>query len=323
MNIIPVVHCFDDNFVLPACISFYSMLEHADKNYFYKLYVMHSDISQENQNKLAKIVNKFSNASIDFIDMNNQFMDLFSQTKNKAHYSKEIYYKFLVAKLFTQYDKAIITDVDVVFLDDISKDFVSFDVNDEYYLAGVKGLFKKDSWLFDFIKIYKNFTKEEKEKLLTGAGYWIFNLKKMRQDNMVEKFIDFALKNAKRIKQPEQDTVNLLCYPNIKLLHPKTMVCAFHYDMYKSSEDYSKDVRYSPVIVKEAIEKPVQLHYAGKKPWNGGKTKAKIWFEYLYKLDLIDDYVDFINNLMTPKTKRVCSFKLPFLKNELIILKTK
>lgn len=323
MNVIPVVHCFDNNFVLPACISFYSMLEHADKNFFYKLYVMHSDISEENQSKLARIVNKFSNASVDFINMNNQFSNLFSKTKNKAHYSKEIYYKFLVANILEHFDKAIITDVDVVFLDDISSDFNSFIVDSDYYFAGVQALRKKGSWSESFFDIYKKFTQEEKDKLLTGAGYWIFNLKKMREDKMVDKFINFALKNAKRIKQPEQDTVNLLCYPNIKLLHPKTMVCAFHYDMYQNNSDYSKDLRYSSVVVKEAIEKPVQLHYAGKKPWNGGKTKAKIWFEYLYKLDLIDDYVDFINNLMTPKTKRVCSFKLPFLKNEFIILKTK
>lgn len=323
MEVIPVVHCFDNNFVLPACISFYSMLEHADKKYFYKLYVMYSDISLENQKKLVKIVNNFSNASIDFVNMNNQFSDLFSQTENKKHYSKEIYYKFLVPQIFTQFDKAIITDVDVVFLDDISKDFISFDINDNYYLAGVRSLLKKDSWLLDFKKRYSDFTKEEKDKLLTGAGYWIFNLKKMRDDNMVNKFIDFALKNSKRIIQPEQDTVNIVCAPNIKLLHPRVMVCAFHYNMYKSSDDYSEDLRYDSVVVREAIENPVQLHYAGKKPWNGYKTMSKVWFEYLYKLDLIEEYVDFINILLKSKTKKIFSFKLPLIKREIIISKSK
>ena len=63
MNIIPVMHCFDNNYVLHACISFYSMLEHADTSYFYKLYVIGNEILEENKQKLFDIVAKFSNAS--------------------------------------------------------------------------------------------------------------------------------------------------------------------------------------------------------------------------------------------------------------------
>ena len=37
MEIIPVVHCFDNNYVLPAAVAFYSLLENADSNYFYRI----------------------------------------------------------------------------------------------------------------------------------------------------------------------------------------------------------------------------------------------------------------------------------------------
>ena len=52
---IPVLHFFNNKYVIPAAVSFYSMLENADKNYNYILYVGHSDITKENQEKLKNV----------------------------------------------------------------------------------------------------------------------------------------------------------------------------------------------------------------------------------------------------------------------------
>lgn len=78
---IPVVHFFNNNYVIPAAVSFYSMLENASKAHSYMLYVGHSDISRENQEKLRLLVQKFDNAKIVFLDMKNKFEDLFNKTK--------------------------------------------------------------------------------------------------------------------------------------------------------------------------------------------------------------------------------------------------
>ncbi|MBE7705507.1 MAG: glycosyltransferase family 8 protein [Cyanobacteria bacterium SIG29] len=323
MNVIPVMHCFDNNYVLPACISFYSMLEHADTNYFYKLYVVSNDITEENKQKLFDIVAKFPNASLEFINIDYDFSKLFKKTKNQAHYSKEIYYKFIPARIFTQYEKIIITDVDVVFLGDISKDFVEFDINEDYYLAGVQTLYRRDEYLSkDYKLLKKHYSNQEIDKLLTGAGYWIYNLKKMREDNMPEKFIEFAQKNSKKIVYPEQDTVNLVCYPKIKLLHPKAMVCNHHYRFYQNENDYKLDNFYPADIVKEALENPIQLHYAGQKPWTGELTKGRVWLEYVYKLNLIDEYIDLLSKAFKKDKKTILSFKMPFTKNKIFLMKS-
>lgn len=78
---IPVLHFFNNKYVIPAAVSFYSMLENADKNYNYILYVGHSDITKENQEKLKKTIENFSNAQLNFIDMDNKFDDTFKKTK--------------------------------------------------------------------------------------------------------------------------------------------------------------------------------------------------------------------------------------------------
>ncbi len=285
-EIIPVMHCFDNNYVIPAAVSFYSMLENANSDFYYKLYVLHSDITLENQNKLSKCIEKFDNASIEFIDMENKFFDLFAKMKSKSHYSPEMLYKMVAASLFTNYSKIIVTDVDVVFLSDISNEYNDFDVNEDFYLAGFKCFVLKGSFLENHHNLYKDkYSYEEMEKLKIGAGYLILNLDKIRNEKLEEKFINFAIDNAERLIQPEQDVLNLVAYPKIKYLKSNAVVCTYMYDVYKSEDDFHNDLNWDAKDIKYAMENPVQLHYATSvKPWkNIGCTKSDVWFSYLLK----------------------------------------
>ena len=120
-QIIPIMHCFNDDYVIPASVSFLSMLENANPSYFYKLFVLHTDISEPHQNTLHSIVSRFENASLEFIDMSDRFKREFDKMKMKAHYAKEVFYKILAPTIFKKYEYIIITDVDVVFCGDIAE----------------------------------------------------------------------------------------------------------------------------------------------------------------------------------------------------------
>src|SRR5574344_2199209 len=118
-TIIPIMTCFDKNYVIEGAVAFYSMLEHADKNNFYKIYVLHSDIAKEDQEKLIENIKEFSSfSSLEFINMENRFNDIWEKIYAGGHFSKEVMYKLLVASIFPEYEKLIVTDVDVVFLGD-------------------------------------------------------------------------------------------------------------------------------------------------------------------------------------------------------------
>lgn len=320
-EVIPVMYCFDDNYAMPAAVAFLSMLEHADRRYFYKLYVLHSDITAKHREMLQTVVSAFPNASLEFMDMENKFDDLFEKLKSKAHYSKEMFYKFLPPRLFPDYDKIIITDVDVVYQGDISKDFADFNVEDDYYLAAHRGSVMQGTWLEDFYAGYdKNFTPEEKSKIYTNAGCWIFNLKKMRADDMSEKFIHFASENITRLLQPEQDTVNLVCAPKIKLLPANAVVCTYTYEMLEDAANFQKDIFYSAQDLAFALQNPIQIHYAtGVKPWKDSSiTKAKLWFDYLFKTPFTWEYIEsrehklLWNNPLFYRTKKRAWFKALF-----------
>lgn len=198
--------------------------------------------------------------------------------------------------LLKQYDKCIVTDVDVVFLDDISKDFLQFSVDEKYYLAGVQtiGNSKNSTFISSVKKEYKQLFTEEEIKLLDmGAGYYIFNCALLRKDFMKDKFIRFAEENCERVMQPEQDTINIVCGKKKKKLHPRAMVCTYVYDIYKNENDYTNDINYNAKIVKESLEHPIQLHYATyRKPWNFICQKQNIWFEYLSKTNFFEQYME-------------------------------
>lgn len=319
--------CFDDNYVLPAVVAFYSMLDKANRDYFYRLYVVHDGLRESNQEKLKVIVKLFDNASIEFIGAGDVFGKLFSLTKSKGHYSKEMYFKFLAPTLLSEYEKIIISDVDVVYLGDVARDFVEFDAASDFYLAGSPGLVRQDSWVDKNSERYRDkFTEEEINKLLVGAGYFIFNITKMRIDGCQEKFINYAIKNAYRVLQPEQDVISLICHPHIKILPADSMVCTYSYEFYKSKDDFSKDLRYVADEVVSALENPVQLHYAGsEKPWSHpGCPRGHIWFEVLSKTPFLVDYLEFMDRKFRfDDAKKIFSMKLPFSRRKIVMVKLK
>lgn len=310
---IPLMFCFDNNYVIPAAVTFYSLLEHANRNYYYKLYILHTDISVKNQEKLIENVKEFSEFSeLIFVDMENKFEDLWEVIETKGHFSKEVMYKVLVSSIFPIYEKIIVSDVDVVFLNDISESYFALDSNEDYYLAGIK-MIGKMKWYID--QYLKFFTEEEVEKL-SGfcGGYIVFNLKKLREDNMEEKFVKCFEQEGHRINQMEQDVLNLCCYPKTKKLPLKYLACSYMWDEYKTEKDKETDVWYDKEEINDAMENTVQLHYAtSRKPWkNVDCTKSEVWFEYLVKTNFLREYLEKLPNQIVIPEERIEKIKNEF-----------
>jgi len=113
---IPIMFCFDKNYVIPAAVAFYSLMENASKNYNYTFYILHSDIEEKQELKLKETIKEFKNCELEFINMDNKLEDFWKENYKGGHFSKEVMYKLLVASLFPNLDKIIVSDVDVVFL---------------------------------------------------------------------------------------------------------------------------------------------------------------------------------------------------------------
>ena len=304
MNIeIPIMHCFNNSYVIPASVAFYSMLEHSNKEIRYILYVLHTDITIENQNGLHATISKFVNAKIVFINMNNKFSDVFDKLKNKAYFTKEMFYKLIASSIFPQYNKLVISDVDVIYLGNFEEQYIEFDFNDDIYILGFKSPFKKGTWIESYRLHYKEyFNDEEISKLFNGvgAGFLILNLKKIREDEIEDKFIKFLTTNTDRLIQPEQDILNIICSQKIKYLKMNTVVCSYLYEFFIKKEDFLNIDNYTEQELRFILENPIQLHYAGKiKPWfSPGCIKSEYWYYYLLKTTFFYKHMNNLENLI-------------------------
>lgn len=257
------------------------LLKNASKKHDYDLRVMYTNISKTNQEKLSVLVSWFPNASLSF-----HRVDTAGMPVKVAGWSQEIIYKLIVANMFADIDKAIVTDVDVVFVGDISTEFMNFTSDD--YFAGVKQAALPTD------KMFSTNINDDNVHFMYGAGYMIYNLKKMRQDNMPAKYIDFMQKNIAKLKLPDQEILNIVSFPKIKELHPRNMALVTWWrvqDFVFNKYDYASTAQEH----KEAIQSPVQLHYVGYKtwgkPWSDPSAPcAEIWFRYLTCTNFFDEY---------------------------------
>ena len=314
---IPVMFCFDTNYVIPAAAAFYSLLEHANKKYDYTFYVLHSDITDYQQAKLRETISEFSNCVIEYIDMNHRFDDIWNKIYHGDHFSKEVMYKLLVASIFPNIDKLVVSDVDVIFLGDISDSYFELTDEDDAYIAGVKPIGKVLGYLDSYYPVW---TREEISKLgNVCGGYLVMNLKKIREDNFEEVFLKSIDENSNRLNQMEQDIFNITCYGKIKHLHLKYVACSYMWDYYKTDEDKETDCNYSKKEIDEAMEHPVQLHYAtSTKPWkNVDCTLSAIWFEYIVKTPFAQEFFNSLPmKIIIPESRLVKTSSVEVVENK-------
>ncbi|MBR1915789.1 MAG: hypothetical protein IJ830_05075 [Alphaproteobacteria bacterium] len=287
MENINVVMMFNDNYVIPGGVAILSLLKNSDPSYLYSLSILHNNITDEHQQKLKSIVKSFGNAQLKFINMHNRYQEFVLD----LDYPKEILYKLCLPSIFKDCDKVIVTDVDVVFTGDVAQEYINF-TTDEYF-AGVKQI------EYAYHPPFSTDLSDKNYHFTVGAGYMIYNLKSMRQDHIEQKCIDFLKKNIAYLKLPNQEVLCQVCYPKIKLLHPKNMTLTLWYVEKEYTFCYDYTARKEEID--EALNNPVQLHYVNppphykypqkwKKPWTDPFCpKAEIWYYWLAQTPFFEE----------------------------------
>ena len=296
MQIIPIFLTFDRYYVVAAEVAIYSMLKHASADYTYYIYVLHSDIPVKSQDKLRKVIRRFPNAAIHFIHAE-ELEKKYPMLQGKKHFSKEIFYKLVAAEIFPQYDRVICTDVDVLFVDDISSSYFMFPDQD-FYFAGVGQTLESGR-----MASYEKDFNEDEIKILRHeimAGYLLINLKYIREKGKQQLLTDFYTRNFSRLQLPEQDAIVLCCWPEIAYLPLKYVACNNLYQVdedalvfFPENEEFAGDRETALRKFRDTLAHPVQIHYVGpRKPWNSfGVPKQGMWFAYLKETGAVADYL--------------------------------
>lgn len=301
---IPVIHCFDDRYAMPAGVAFLSMLEHADRVRRYRLVVIGEGIRETNRAKLQEIVSRFPNATLEFVSPEIDLGEEFGKLGAQGHYSKDVLYKLLVPKMFPQWRYAIVTDVDCVYRGDVSEAFDRFVSAGDFHLGGISYEGRPLRRALSALDPYAaRFDERERERLrhCIGGGFLVYDLERMRKDGMTERMLAYLRENCGRLLQAEQDVLNLTEGLRIFHLPVRTMVCSYLYDWLDADE--------RPAWAEE-LASPVQLHYATRtKPWNAPTcAKAEAWWECLARTPFFNEVVSAL--VPPPPKERTTIWKL-------------
>lgn len=241
--------CFslDNNYCEQLSVAIVSILKSAKKNEKFNFIVLNDKISQENK-EIIENLKSFKDFTIKFIDLDiNEFSDFPIIKEDNEKYkgcciTRAAYFKYKLASLLDNIDKVLYLDCDLIVQDSLAK-LYNFDIKDHYaaMTEDVKG---------------KSMAAHFKISNYYNSGVMLINLKKWREDNLEEKFLNCTNQNREFILWADQDVFNIVMEGKIK-----TLPSIWNYQF------FLQDTHDQDNFLNSCSEYKI-LHYAGsEKPW--------------------------------------------------------
>jgi lipopolysaccharide biosynthesis glycosyltransferase len=209
---IPVVFATDENYVLYMSTAIQSVMMNAGLEKRYRIYVLHANtIAEASIAKLKEQVAAFSQFTIEFVDV----LD-FIKNKNLfvSKYSIETYFRVLIPYIFTEYEKVLYLDCDIICKVDIAEIYET--ELDGYLFAAARDqdcgrppCFRSDG-ILDGISLLNN------PESYFNAGVLLFNIKEFSNFISVEQLFEQA--TSRQWAYPDQDLLNVLCENRVKYI---------------------------------------------------------------------------------------------------------
>ncbi len=251
-ELIPIFYACDDAFIKYTVVSIRSMLDNADKNRRYKIYVLNDGITQEMKYEVYKLNNDY--ATIEFVCVKEQLNKIGKTLPLRDYYSKTTYFRMFIAEMFPEYDKAVYIDSDTVVLGDISE-FYDADINDYYVGACHEQVMIQTEVFGNYVEKVMGVDRFK----YFNAGHILINCKAFRENHVLEQFIELLSVYTFVVTQDE-DYLNVICKDKV----------------YWMEDGWNTEV-YGDIPV---LEKDIKvIHYIMvSKPWHYEECRLKEYF---------------------------------------------
>ena len=268
---IPVFFASDDNYAPFLSVAIISLLDNSSKDKFYKIHVVHDNMSLENIKKIKSL--EKPNSEIVFSSIESDLSLINDKLDNRLRpdiFTLTIYFRLFIPEMFKEYDKAIYIDCDVVLNSDISE---LYDIPlDNNYIGACS-----DKSIVGIKEFEDYFTKgvgiDYREYI--NSGVLLLNMKELRNKKISDRFLYLFNKYHFENVDPDQAYINFLCNGKIKYL------------------DNTWDAM--PNLGKEKIDNPKLIHYnLFFKPWHYDNITYE---EYFWKYAKESIYYEEILNI--------------------------
>lgn len=272
MNKLNIVMTTDKNYIVPTMVTISSILSSANRDVLFDVYILCAkNLDQISRKRLKSLEEKDPRVTIKFAEIDDERLN---KAVTTAHIPVASYYRLYISQLI-QEERCLFIDGDMIVREDLQKIYnTDFE---ECYVMGVKDLGVQCH--FSEYTDYAEYLGIPDMESYVNAGFMIFNLKKIREDNLDKRMIEAIDKGYKFM---DQDILNKFCYGKIKIIPLK-------YDFF--TEYYGgiskRNLKgYSAEELNDIEQKIVVYHFTGFfKPWLCTRLKVnQIWWEEAAKI---------------------------------------
>ncbi|MDR0542773.1 MAG: glycosyltransferase family 8 protein [Dysgonamonadaceae bacterium] len=262
---IPLVIAFTPDYFIPAATCLLSVFENTNpEERFHVICLLSEELPERLKQKMHLVGNRYARFS--FINLQGMLPDIYVDEK----YTVAASFRLLLPDLLPEYDKVMYIDCDVAVRNDLALLYRSVELGDNYLAA----VFEAP---MDFQEEHlRNIGCDPSAYI--NSGFLIMNLALLRQDNMVEKFMEAS--KAEYLEFPDQDVLNKVCKNRIVGLPPcYNSIRTFYLPQYR----HFFLRRYTEQDL-EAVLLHGTVHYTGAKPWNRFTVEFQVWWRYYDRL---------------------------------------
>ena len=319
-DIITCVFCCSNDYIPYLSVSLLSVIENSIENINYDIVILSKDISNINKSLITSL-NNYLNISIRFFNPEiNLNKDVFFVHE---HVTSETFFKIFIPEIFSNYDKVLVCDADIVVTRDISELFFTNIAN--FPIAASKsylwnGIINQQPRLFKYTTEFLNLEYPEN---YIQCGVLLFNIKLFNKLNFKQKLIH-NLKNRKFICM-DQDLFNMT-FKNFY----KEFSCNWNYEVQLSI--FKDSIAYiSPKMLTtymNAMKSPFILHFSGKnKPWFYPEEEfSNIWWQYAKKSPFYETIISRMNSHLCKEIlkelKNLNKYKFKYIKFKILCIVT-
>ncbi len=249
-EVIEIVTACDDNYIQHLGVMLCSLLENTSRQNDIRINVIDGGINFDNKTKLTNFIKDKYHLNINYLIVEKSIYQKFPVSH---HFTHTIYYRISMPLLFDySINKVLYLDADMIVKDDIREVWDKDIAN--YFVAAVEALSCGDRYAD--LNMPKN-------SLYFCSGLLLINLSKWREENIMEKVIDFIEENQDKIQMWDQDSLNSVLCGKWLPLELKWNQQTYFFE----SKIYNQFRQRKDFIV--ARDNPSIIHYTSShKPWH-------------------------------------------------------
>jgi len=258
-NEIPIVFAANNDYVPYLGVALSSLVACANNKILYSIFVLHVNITIENQERLQKLSTE--NVIIQCKNVSKEMKGVNIISTN--HLTAETTYRLLIPELFPQFDKVLYLDSDIVIIRDVSH---LFDTDIECYIAGVSRELMNEHMKKHVDSLVLSFSDE----YYFNAGVFLINTRLFTKKGIKEKCFNL-LNDKKKYAYLDQDVLNIICHGDVLYLDERWN-CCWHHWHYEALDSHNE------IFIKSATD-PWIIHFSSdKKPWTIPSAKFADYF---------------------------------------------